>query len=61
MGQRELQRRGGQGDAVRDALARPVAIAAVEGIPACGTNDEVLRHHGLDVDGIVARLEALAG
>ncbi|MBA2513035.1 MAG: hypothetical protein H0V26_01730 [Solirubrobacterales bacterium] len=46
---------------MRDALARPVAIAAVEGIPACGTNDEVLRHHGLDVDGIVARLEALAG
>jgi transketolase len=51
--------RGGQGDAVRDALGRPVAIGAVEGIPAGGTNDEVLRHHGLDADGIAARLEAL--
>jgi transketolase len=51
--------RGGQGDAVRDALGRPVAIHAVQGIPACGTNDEVLRHHGLDADGIAARLESL--
>jgi transketolase len=51
--------RGGQGDAVRAALGRPVAVHAVDGIPACGTNDEVLRYHGLDADGIVARLEAL--
>jgi transketolase len=51
--------RGGQGDAVRDALGRPVAIHAVDGIPACGTNDEVLRYHRLDADGIAARLEAL--
>jgi len=29
----------------------------VDALPACGTNDEVLAHHGLDVAGLVARLE----
>jgi transketolase len=53
--------RGGQGDAVRAALGRPVEVLAVEGIPACGTNDEVLRHHGLDAASIAARLRALTG
>jgi transketolase len=52
--------RGGQGDAVRAALPdRPVRIWAVEGVPACGTNDEVLRVHGLDADALAARLELL--
>jgi len=52
--------RGGQGDAVRAALeGLAVAVWAVEGVPACGTNDEVLRAHGLDADALVARLEAL--
>ncbi len=51
--------RGGQGDAVRAALGRPVDVLAVEEIPAGGTNDEVLRHHGLDAEGIVARLSPL--
>jgi transketolase len=52
--------RGGQGDAVRAALGgRPVAVWAVEGVPAFGTNDEVLRAHGLDADSLVTRLEAL--
>jgi transketolase len=27
---------------------------AVDGVPACGTNDEVLRHHGLDAASIAA-------
>jgi transketolase len=52
--------RGGQGDAVRAALGgRPVAVWAVEGVPAGGTNEEVLRAHGLDVDSLVGRLAAL--
>ena len=51
--------RGGQGDAVRAALdGRPVAVWAVEGVPACGTNDEVLRAHGLDADSLAARIAA---
>jgi transketolase len=53
--------RGGQGDAVRAALGRPVEGIAVEGIPVCGTNDEVLRHHGLDASSIATRLRALLG
>ena len=53
--------RGGQGDAVRASLDRPVASIAVDGIPACGTNEEVLRHHGLDAGSISSTLRALAG
>jgi transketolase len=53
--------RGGQGDAVRAALGRPVEGIAVEGIPVCGTNDEVLRHHGLDASSIATRVRALLG
>jgi transketolase len=53
--------RGGQGDAVRAALDRPVDSIAVEGIPVCGTNDEVLRHHGLDAASIAGRVRALLG
>jgi transketolase len=53
--------RGGQGDAVRAALDRSVDVLAVEGIPACGANDEVLRHHGLDAASITERLRALLG
>jgi transketolase len=49
--------RGGQGDAVRAALdGRPVAVWAVDGVPASGTNDEVLRAHGFDADSLAARL-----
>ncbi len=41
--------RGGQGDAVRAALPdAPVEIIGVDRVPECGTNDEVLRAHGLD-------------
>ena len=52
--------RGGQGDAVRAALgARPVAVWAVQGVPAGGTNDEVLCAQGVDTDPLDARLGAL--
>jgi transketolase len=54
---------GGQGDAVLSALAgRPdagrVLKLGVETVPACGTNDEVLRAHGLDSESVAARVEA---
>lgn len=54
-------RTGGQGEAVQVALGRPVDVIAIDGIPACGTNDEVLAHHGLDADAIAARIGALTG
>jgi transketolase len=50
---------GGQGDAVLAALAREAPEAAarvhrigVESVPKSGGNDEVLRAHGLDAEGI---------
>lgn len=50
---------GGQGDAVLHALAsrpapgaRQVHKLGVTRVPECGTNDEVLRAHELDADGI---------
>ena len=56
---------GGQGDAVAAALAAqdavpvgPVRRLAVDRVPECGTNDEVLHAHGLDAAGIAARVEA---
>ena len=54
---------GGQGDAVASALATqavaPVGLVrkiGVDRVPVCGTNDEVLRAHDLDADGIAERL-----
>jgi transketolase len=56
---------GGQGDAVASALASPdvAAVSAVrkigvDRVPQCGTNDEVLRAHGLDAAGIAERVAA---
>jgi transketolase len=54
---------GGQGDAVLSALAeagaRPrVLKLGVRSVPACGTNDEVLRHHGLDGESVAASAAA---
>ena len=53
--------RGGQGDTIGAALAaisdgpRPRLVQiGVNGIPACGTNYEVLAHHGLDAAGLTA-------
>jgi transketolase len=55
--------RGGQGDAVLSALAGTadagrVLKLGVDDVPACGTNDEVLRAHGLDAESLAAHVEA---
>ena len=57
---------GGQGHQILSALVADapaarsrVARIAVDGVPACGTNDEVLDHHGLDVDAITDRAREL--
>jgi transketolase len=58
---------GGQGEAVLRALAAapaPDALAntsviAVDGIPPCGSNDEVLRAVGLDAETLVGRVREL--
>jgi transketolase len=52
---------GGQGDMIWSALARAAANVrgeryGVEGLPACGQNDEVLRHHQLDAPSLSARI-----
>jgi transketolase C-terminal domain/subunit len=48
---------GGQVSAVRAALPdRTVHVVGVDGVPACGTNEEVLAHHRLDGPSIAARL-----
>jgi transketolase len=49
--------RGGQGDAVRAALPdAEVEIVGIERVPACGSNEEVMREHGLDAASLRARL-----
>jgi transketolase len=55
--------RGGQGEMVAAAAARlglepaaRVISLGVTELPECGTNDEVLAYHGLDVPGLVKRL-----
>jgi transketolase len=57
---------GGQGEMIAAAVARlglhPAAAVASFGVtelPECGTNDEVLAHHGLDVPGLVKKLRAV--
>ncbi|HEV2770463.1 MAG TPA: 1-deoxy-D-xylulose-5-phosphate synthase N-terminal domain-containing protein [Solirubrobacteraceae bacterium] len=51
---------GGQGDAVRAALGgRPVEVWGIDRLPACGSNEEVLREHRLDADSLVERLREL--
>ncbi len=52
---------GGQGEQVRSALCGRlsgvrVLSFGVEEIPACGRNDEVLGHHGLDAASMAARI-----
>ena len=58
---------GGQGEAVLHALADSAPEAAartrlvgVDRVPECGTNDEVLRAHGLDAESLAERVIALA-
>jgi transketolase len=55
---------GGQGDMLVSALAElaleptPTVIRiGVTTLPECGTNDEVLAHHGLDVGGLVKAMK----
>jgi transketolase len=57
--------RGGQGDMLLAALGEfgwPRGLAAkrlgLADLPACGQNDEILRHHGLDAEGIAAAVRA---
>lgn len=54
---------GGQGDAVLRALSEAgsgsqVVRLGVKSVPACGTNEEVLREHRLDAEGISAQVQA---
>jgi transketolase len=57
---------GGQGEAVLHAFSDSAPEAAarttligVDAVPACGTNDEVLRAHGLDAESLVERARQL--
>jgi transketolase len=54
---------GGQGEMLAAAVAElglqpavRVTRVGVTELPECGTNDEVLAHHGLDVEGLVKAL-----
>lgn len=57
---------GGQGDMIAAAVAG-LGLAAVPRVsklgvtelPACGTNEEVLRYHRLDVEGLYASMRAV--
>lgn len=58
---------GGQGSAALAALASDAPTAAarvvslgVESVPVCGTNDEVLRAHGLDAASLASRVRSAA-
>jgi transketolase len=54
---------GGQGDMIASAIARlgrsgvRVTRLGVTELPECGTNDEVLRYHRLDADGLLASVK----
>jgi transketolase len=50
---------GGQGDALLGAGVACTKVG-IESIPLCGTNDEVLRAHGLDAESLAARALELA-
>ena len=59
--------RGGQGEMIAAALAQlgldpPVAVtmAGVTELPECGTNDEVLEYHGLDIASLTTTFQAAA-
>jgi transketolase len=59
---------GGQGEAVLAAVAADapehvhrVRLVGVEGVPACGSNDEVLQAHGLDASSLAARVREVLG
>jgi len=56
---------GGQGQMLAAAIARlaltpapSVLTVGVTSLPECGTNDEVLQHHGLDAASLAQRFRA---
>ena len=56
---------GGQGEMLAAAIARlalqpspSVTSLGVTSLPECGTNDEVLQHHGLDVASLAKAFRA---
>ena len=54
---------GGQGQMLASRIAQlglavPVTAIGVRELPVCGTNDEVLAHHQLDVGGLVSAVAA---
>ena len=58
---------GGQGEMVAAAVASlglqpsvTVSTIGVSGLPECGTNDEVLAYHGLDVASLVRIIRTVA-
>ena len=60
--------RGGQGEMLAAAIAAMgldsavrVSSIGVTELPECGTNDEVLAYHGLDVAGLVRQIRAAVG
>ena len=60
--------RGGQGEMLAAAVAElgldPAASVmrlGITGLPECGTNDEVLAYHGLDIASLVEAFRAAAG
>ena len=57
--------KGGQGEMIAAAIARlslqpspSVTSLGVTSLPECGTNDEVLQHHGLDAVSLAQRFRA---
>ena len=59
---------GGQGEMLASAAAelgltpaRQLTRIGITNLPVCGTNDEVLAHHGLDVEGLAARFREALG
>jgi transketolase len=59
--------RGGQGDMVAAAVAElglepamSVARVGVTELPECGTNDEVLEYHGVDIPSLVKAFRTAA-
>lgn len=57
---------GGQGQMLASRIAQlglgtPVTSIGIGALPVCGTNDEVLAHHGLDVAGLTVSIAAALG
>jgi transketolase len=60
--------KGGQGEMIAAAIASlglepavRVTMSGVTELPECGTNDEVLAYHGLDIEGLTKTIRAAVG